>query len=178
MWSAAPGADTTDVSAHDKHRAFRRAGQNLQLKLQSQVQLQASSCISQSVGVADGPAPLRCAVRAPVYRQAAVAKGGRLLSKVASMAASCTDHSPVWHRVCYPKQKRPRKLRGPQPLPFVQRPSRSESPGTARSTRSLNRCQASRDACLACSHSSLELPRVVPQSLLSSGSTSSKLRSG
>lgn len=59
-----------------------------------------------------------------------------------------------------------------------QRPSRSESPGIARSARSLRRCQASRVACLACSHSNFELPREVLQSRLNSGSTSSKGRPG
>ena len=49
-------------------------------------------------------------------------------------------------------------------------PSRSESPGNARSTRS----QASRVACFALSQPSFELPFAASQFLLSSGSTSSK----
>lgn len=53
-------------------------------------------------------------------------------------------------------------------------PSRSESPGVARSMPSLTRCQASRDACLARSHSRPELPRLLFQSRPRSGSTSSK----
>ena len=57
----------------------------------------------------------------------------------------------------------------------LQRPSRSESPGIARSARSLRRCQASRVACFAFSHSSFELPRVVLQSRPRSDSTSSKV---
>src|SRR5512133_983708 len=57
-------------------------------------------------------------------------------------------------------------------------PSRSESPGTARSTVSLTRCQASRVACLACSHSRLEVPRVLFQSRPRSDSTSSNERPG
>jgi len=68
--------------------------------------------------------------------------------------------------------------RGPFHAACVQRPSRSESPGTARSTVSLSRCQASRVACLARSHSNEEPPRAVPQSRLRSGSRSSKRRSG
>jgi len=55
-------------------------------------------------------------------------------------------------------------------------PSRSESPGTARSTASLTRFQASLVACLARSHSSEEPPRIVFQRLDSSGSTSSQSR--
>lgn len=62
--------------------------------------------------------------------------------------------------------------------PAAYLPSRSESPGIARSTLSLSRCQASRVACFARSHSSEDVPRAVFQSRFSSGSTSSNERSG
>lgn len=68
------------------------------------------------------------------------------------------------------------KVHAPGRVPYL--PSRSESPGIARSTVSLTRCQASRVACLARPHSRLELPRLLFQSRPSSGSTSSKVRSG
>ena len=57
-------------------------------------------------------------------------------------------------------------------------PSRSESPGTARSTESLTRCHASRVACFARSQSSVDVPRAESQSSERSDSTSSKLRPG
>ena len=53
-------------------------------------------------------------------------------------------------------------------------PSRSESPGTARSTLSLRRCHESRTACLARSQVRLDLPRALSQSRERSDSTSSK----
>ena len=61
---------------------------------------------------------------------------------------------------------------------LVYLPSRSESPGTARSTVSLTRLHASRVAPLAFSQSRLDLPRALPQSRDKSLSTSSKLRPG
>ena len=52
-------------------------------------------------------------------------------------------------------------------------PSRSESPGVARSIVSLTRCQASRDACRARSQSRRDSPRASRQPADSSGSISS-----
>jgi hypothetical protein len=111
----------------------------------------------------------------PALRRRRIARYGRPVASARSSA---------W-RLLEKCKHTPKHLPGelalmpPEPAPASSYlPSLSESPGIARSTVSLRRCHASRDACLACSHSSFELPREACQSRPRSGSKSSKLRSG